>query len=1178
MKKQSDSRIETSCIPRPTSLSHTITEPGGKRMSADFAGPPPSHHAFVSYVEQTSATPRYIRTSLTLLPQCKSTLVSSKIPLTLLFHPFPSLSPYECPPSTSDLSPYSPHFLQIPAPVWNDGAKANQRPQLPRCKDCGAYVNPFFTFALTEMTCNLCGTSTEIPEFYLTLLEQHRDVCGSEYDFNQRLASQYDQTKILPDLEDPRIRPELLRGCYDLRTHFHPSMASLAISSRPALGANGSSGGSGTMGTAGTPYGTPSALPQSQLQAQAQAHAQAMARSASCTQLPNQHPHLPPMGAGYPPQPPPSHYPPPALQPNQGLPANQGLGGRHSNSYPNVAAQAYPQDSQSHQSGALPDGGPATNPAASMSSTQSSASLDQARSERVLNELFYRGAGYSANGQDNDTVFLNPSQTVLPQAVPGFVCLIDCSPASIASGFFKVTLNALRELPHKLAQKYCGDEDRSKHTEERGREYEGIYRRPNVIVELAVIAFDDSIHLYGLDKQQKIKSIRVVAELEAPFLPLPASSLTFRLELPSTSSNTSELAGNGIIVSNGVNEREASVAPVSLAAWLAYLDRIESLNVANDNTSGEQSAISSSGATVDSCSALPNAHDSARAPTQPLSSGKCAMAALAMGVELLEQRWRRRTMAFPVRGGTLCLFATADTVLGLGRAANPGKATSAEASPFILGSEMMKTMVQRCGGGGLCVEAFLADLERWTLPSRLANTHVFASPTPKSQAGRESDHGGFDHIYDVAYLTGQTGGRLAYYKTFLPELYETKLCEDVWRVFTGNSGADCALKIRCSKGLSIKQILCPWSCLSSDSGGGFGSDASQFQIPKLHLDSQVTFELDYKKDEIEGNSVYVQIAFTYTNVRGIRCIRIINKQIFLTSTLTTVFRHSDVDPVLAFYKALLLKGVLENRYEESKAAVIQSLTQILLSYRLHSSFHSPLGQLILPESLKLVPVYLTGLFKSSALRKAAGVKPAERVAELFELLTKPLTTSARLCYPFTYPIHRSAVQLKDEIDLEIVGTKNSIADFVYMPVSVPASGQTITTDGIFLMDCGTAFFVYVAAQVDAEALSALHLSLAPASAAEKKLLIGPEEAAALSELGCDTRSTQEQHNHNDLLRRIWRIVAQLRREKLNAPYQPVFVIQAGSASEPEFIWRLSEDRLGGEKGYVDFLCEVSQRF
>lgn len=127
---------------------------------------------------------------------------------------------------------------------------------------------------------------------------------------------------------------------------------------------------------------------------------------------------------------------------------------------------------------------------------------------------------------------------------------------------------------------------------------------------------------------------------------------------------------------------------------------------------------------------------------------------------------------------------------------------------------------------GVAISAFGANVQR-TLPTCSTRTTL--------------DAGGYGH------LTRSTGGRFYHYPKFSLSLEYEHLYYDLHRMFgdPGAVGFDISAKVRVSRGLRVKSVLCPWSSLTSESGG-FGKDASGFTVPRLDGDTGVVFELDYR--------------------------------------------------------------------------------------------------------------------------------------------------------------------------------------------------------------------------------------------------------------------------------------------------------------------------------------------
>jgi len=69
--------------------------------------------------------------------------------------------------------------------------------------------------------------------------------------------------------------------------------------------------------------------------------------------------------------------------------------------------------------------------------------------------------------------------------------------------------------------------------------------------------------------------------------------------------------------------------------------------------------------------------------------------------------------------------------------------------------------------------------------------------------------------------------------------------------------------------------------------------------------------------------------------------------------------------VFLFY--LVMYKILESSGRQVKEAITNKTAQILATYRKHCASPSSAGQLILPECMKLMPLYVNCLIKSDAM-------------------------------------------------------------------------------------------------------------------------------------------------------------------------------------------------------------------
>lgn len=71
--------------------------------------------------------------------------------------------------------------------------------------------------------------------------------------------------------------------------------------------------------------------------------------------------------------------------------------------------------------------------------------------------------------------------------------------------------------------------------------------------------------------------------------------------------------------------------------------------------------------------------------------------------------------------------------------------------------------------------------------------------------------------------------------------------------------------------------------------------------------------------------------------------------------------------ILILYFNLVMYKILESSGRQVKEAITNKTAQILATYRKHCASPSSAGQLILPECMKLMPLYVNCLIKCDAM-------------------------------------------------------------------------------------------------------------------------------------------------------------------------------------------------------------------
>jgi hypothetical protein len=96
---------------------------------------------------------------------------------------------------------------------------------------------------------------------------------------------------------------------------------------------------------------------------------------------------------------------------------------------------------------------------------------------------------------------------------------------------------------------------------------------------------------------------------------------------------------------------------------------------------------------------------------------------------------------------------------------------------------------------------------------------------------------------------------------------------------------------------------------------------------------------------------------------------------------------------------------METNPKTVKETLIANCAQILACYRKNCASPSSAGQLILPECMKLLPLYTNCLLKSDALSGGADVGCDDRAYLMSALSSMDVVTSVAFFYPRLIPIH-----------------------------------------------------------------------------------------------------------------------------------------------------------------------------
>eukprot|EP01091_Cochliopodium_minus_P017011 TRINITY_DN6551_c0_g2_i1.p1 TRINITY_DN6551_c0_g2~~TRINITY_DN6551_c0_g2_i1.p1 ORF type:complete len:931 (-),score=280.46 TRINITY_DN6551_c0_g2_i1:83-2875(-) len=395
-------------------------------------------------------------------------------------------------------------------------------------------------------------------------------------------------------------------------------------------------------------------------------------------------------------------------------------------------------------------------------------------------------------------------------------------------------------------------------------------------------------------------------------------------------------------------------------------------------------------------------------------------------------------------------------------------------------------------------------------------------------------------IAELSELSKNTGGQ-SYFLNEDPssDLMKEKCYNDLKRNMTRKKGFDGLMKIRTSKGLVIDKIY------------GNVNELNPTEWELASVDEDKTFVFSFKlteKKDVRERPV-IQIALLYTTEDGQRRIRVHTLGATYEPSLPEVFKNSDLDTCVAL---ICRKGV-EKGFEEGlkngRIYVAELVADILSVYRNNCAKNPNPGQLVLPETLKLLPVYALGLLKSKLLRPGSDVTIDERVYLMQALSTLPIQHLLKFIYPTLYNMTTFFHFLQDNSSyLESFSEKQSfpLDKNTFLPSRLLKS--SIDKNHFYLLDNGNCIYLWISSNTDTSVL---------------QNLLGLE---TLDNVKFNKMSVLPQENH--LSQYFFKFLSSLRN---NCPVYPILLpVKTGEPLAFEFYQNLVEDK-AQDMNYVDFL-------
>ncbi|KAJ1066485.1 PREDICTED: protein transport protein Sec24C isoform X1 [Capra hircus] len=381
---------------------------------------------------------------------------------------------------------------------------------------------------------------------------------------------------------------------------------------------------------------------------------------------------------------------------------------------------------------------------------------------------------------------------------------------------------------------------------------------------------------------------------------------------------------------------------------------------------------------------------------------------------------------------------------------------------------------------------------------------------------------------DVATLSvvpQLTGGSVYKYACFQVENDQERFLSDLRRDVQKVVGFDAVMRVRTSTGIRAVDFF----------GAFYMSNTTDVELAGLDGDKTVTVEFKHDDRLNEENGALLQCALLYTSCAGQRRLRIHNLALNCCTQLADLYRNCETDTLINYMAKFAYRGVLSSPVKTVRDTLITQCAQILACYRKNCASPSSAGQLILPECMKLLPVYLNCVLKSEVLQPGAEVTTDDR-AYVRQLVTSMDVAETNVFfYPRLLPLTKSPIENTTE------------------PPAVRASEERLSNGDIYLLENGLNLFLWVGASVQQGVVQSVF-----GVSSFSQITSGLSVLPVLDNL---------------LSKKVRGLIDGLRAQR--SRYMKLIVVKQEDKLEMLFKHFLVEDKsLSGGASYVDFLCHM----
>ncbi|KAG9346882.1 hypothetical protein JZ751_005809 [Albula glossodonta] len=371
----------------------------------------------------------------------------------------------------------------------------------------------------------------------------------------------------------------------------------------------------------------------------------------------------------------------------------------------------------------------------------------------------------------------------------------------------------------------------------------------------------------------------------------------------------------------------------------------------------------------------------------------------------------------------------------------------------------------------------------------------------------------------------RTGGSVYKYCNFQVEVDGDHFLCDLRKDVEKPIGFDAIMRVRTSTGFRATDFF----------GAVYMNNTTDVEMAAIDCHKAVTVEFKHDDTLSEETGALIQCALLYTTISGQRRLRIHNLALNCSSQLADLYKSCETDALVNFFAKSAYRAMVNQPLKTVREILVNQTAHMLACYRKNCASPSAVSQLILPDAMKVFPVYMNSLLKSAALVGSVELSTDERALHRQTVTGMGVEESQALFYPRLIPLHNM------EVDGEAI------------PTPLRCSEERLSEGGLFLLENGRQLFLWLG------------------QACPPDLIQNIFNVPSFAHVSCEGNSLPKLDNPHS--KKLWSIVSHITGQRPHS--MKLLVVKQKDRSELPFRQHLVEDKgVHGGASYMDFLCYV----